>query len=565
MKILLVGNPNVGKSVVFSRLTGVDVITSNYPGTTVEFTKGSIPIGEETAELLDTPGAYSLESRSKAEEVTSKMIKKGDVIINVVDATNLERNLYLTSELLEKEVPVIVALNMWDDAQHLGIEIDVERLEQILGVPVIPTVAVTGEGIKELVSRIPEAKALKVRKQTHDERWVNIGKIVEEIQVVRHRHHTIWERFTDATIRPMTGIPFALFILSVTFLVVTLIGEGLKEIIFEPLFELYKPIILALSRWLSPGILHDILIGGEEIEFMESLGLLTTGLYVPFAAVLPYIIAFYSVLSILEDSGYLPRLATLMDNVFHRLGMHGYGIVPVFLGLGCNVPGLLATRALETRKQRFIAATLMAISIPCMAQTAMIFAVLGGRIEYIYSVFITLIMVYVVGGLLMNRFIGGECPEIFLEVPPYRRPNLKTTFKKTLLRVKWFLKEAVLWLFFGIFLINLLDATGFLDFIGEIFAPIIESWLGLPREAVVVLLAGFLRKDLAVGMLIPLAMSPQQLVIATVVLTIYFPCAASFATLFKELGIRDTLKSASIMVATALTVGGILKIILLGF
>ncbi len=569
MKILLVGNPNVGKSVVFSRLTGIDVIASNYPGTTVEFTKGSMQINKETVELIDTPGAYSLEPRSKAEEVTAQMVGEADVIINVVDATNLERNLYLTSELLEGGIPVIIILNMWDDAKHLGIEVDIEKLEEILGVPVVPTVAVTGEGIMKLVCRIPDAKSPKIHKHTDDERWADIGKIIERVQVVRHRHHTIWERFTDATIRPTTGIPFALLVLYVTFQIVMFIGEGLIGYVFEPVFGFYKPFVMELSQWLGPGALHDILIGRlieGEIEYMESMGLLTTGLFIPFGAVLPYIIAFYFMLSILEDSGYLPRLATLMDNLFHRLGMHGHGIVSVFLGIGCNVPGALATRTLETRKQRFIAATLMAIAVPCMAQIAMIFGILGMYgMGYIYLVFTTLVAIYLVGGVLMNRFIKGECPEIFLEVPPYRRPSLEALLKKTWLRVRWFLREAIPYLFSGIFLVNLLYTIGFIDLLGGIFAPFMEVWLGLPREAVAVLLVGFLRKDLAVGMLLPLGMSPPQLVIATVILTIYFPCAATFATLIRELGVRDMIKSMLIMILTALTVGGILKIILLGF
>lgn len=569
MKILLVGNPNVGKSVVFSRLTGVDVITSNYPGTTVEFMKGDMRLGRETVDLIDTPGAYSLEPRSKAEEVTARLVGEADIIINVVDATNLERNLYLTSELLEKKVPIIVALNMWDDATHLGIEINPEKLEEILGVPVVPTVALTGEGVRELVSRIPDARSPEIRKHTDDERWADIGRIVEQVQVVKHRHHTIWERFTDATIRPVTGIPLAFFVIYVLFQMVRFIGEGLIEYVSEPVFEMYKPFLMGLSQWLGQGILHDILIGrliDGGIEYTESMGLLTTGLYVPFAAVLPYIIAFYFMLSLLEDTGYLPRLATLMDTIFHRLGMHGHGIVPVFLGVGCNVTGALATRTLETRKQRFIALTLLAIAVPCMAQVAMIFGILGRYgMDYIYLVFIILVTVYLVLGLLLNRFVKGESPEIFLEVPQYRRPDLITSFKKTWLRVRWFLMDALPWLFLGILLVNILYITGFLESLGGLFAPFMEIWLGLPREAVVVLLAGFLRKDLAVGMLLPLNMSPLQLVIATVMLTLYFPCVATFATMVRELGIRDMIKSTLIMILTALTVGGILKIILLGF
>ncbi len=571
MKILLVGNPNVGKSVVFSRLTGVDVIASNYPGTTVGYTKGSMRLGDETAELIDTPGTYSLQPNSRAEEVTSNMVMEGDLIINVLDATNLERNLYLTAELLEGDKPVIVALNMWDDTRHLGIDIDVEKLEQMLGVPVVPTVAVTGEGIKELVSRISEAKAPGIHEHTRDERWADVGKIIGEVQVIKHRHHTLWERMADATIRPLTGIPVAILVLALTFLVVMSVGEELVSLIESTVFELYRPVVLELSSLMGEGFWRDILIGevDGDIDFEQSLGLLTTGLFIPLAAVLPYILVFYFMLSILEDTGYLPRLSTLMDNFFHRMGMHGHGIVTVFLGLGCNVPGLLATRILETRKQRFIAATLISIAVPCMAQTAMIFAILGDSIGYVYLVFGTLILTYFTAGLLLNRIVKGECPEIFLEVPPYRMPRVDVLLKKTLLHVHNFLREAIPWFIFGVLLINLLYTSGILKSLGNLFTPLIEVWLGLPREVVIVLLAGLLRKDLALGMLLPLVaplqMTAEQLTIIAVVLTIYFPCAASFAVLIKELGFRDMLKSASIMLATAFIVGGLLRIIFLLF
>jgi len=571
MKILLVGNPNVGKSVVFSRLTGVDVMASNYPGTTVEYTRGSIRLADKTAELIDTPGTYSLEPNSKAEQVTSQMIKEGDLIINVVDATNLERNLYLTAELLEKKIPVIVALNMWDETQHLGIKIDVDKLKKMLGVPVIPTVAVTGEGIKELVSSLSDARAPVIHHHTHDERWADVGKIVEEVQVVTHRHHTLPERIADATIRPLTGIPLALIILAFTFYVVMTVGEGLIGLIEGTVFELYLPFVEKLSMFLGEGFLRDILIGqlfDGEISFEESLGLLTTGVFIPIAAVLPYIIVFYFMLSILEDTGYLPRLSTLMDNFFHRLGMHGHAIVPVFLGIGCNVPGLLATRILETRKQRFIAATLMSIAVPCMAQSAMIFVILGDNLAYVYLVYATLILTYCLGGLLLNKVVAGQSPEIFLEVPPYRKPRLNVLFKKTLLHVRHFLAEAIPWFFFGVLLINLLYSSGLLGYLGDLFAPLIVYGLGLPGEVIIVLLAGLLRKDLALGMLLPLVeplqITPPALAIIAVLLTIYFPCAASFAVLVKELGVKDMLKSAGIMLSTALLVGIILRILLLG-
>ena len=567
-KIVLMGNPNVGKSVVFSRLTGANVIASNYPGTTVDFSKGKMRIGKRHFEIIDAPGTYSLEPSNKAEEVSLKMLKKADIVINVLDATNLERNLYLTLELLEQDIPVIIALNIWDEAKHLGIHIDEKKLEELLGVPVVPTVALTGEGIKTLVSRLREAKTNKEIKSTSEEgRWIEIGFIIKKVEHIEHRHHTIKDRISDLTIRPITGIPIAAGIIFFSFWIVRFIGENLIGYVFEPIFEdIYRPVVEQMSQWLGPGFIHNLLIGeyGVEVDFVESMGMLTTGLFVPIGMVLPYIIAFYFMLSILEDTGYMPRLATLVDNVFHKLGMHGHGIVPLFLGLGCNVPGALSTRTLETRKQRFISATLLAIAVPCMAQMAMVFGILGPYgVYYISLVFLTLGILYVIIGLIMNKLVKGESPEIFLEIPPYRRPSFKATLKKTWMRTRWFLKEAIPFLFAGVLVINILYSVGFLQWLGNILAPVMGLF-GLPGDASVAMVIGFLRKDLAVGMLIPLGMNPMQLVIAATMLTIYFPCVATFAVFIKELGIKDMAKSAAIMVGTAVVVGIILRIVLLG-
>ena len=568
-KIVLMGNPNVGKSVVFSRLTGANVIASNYPGTTVDFYEGSMRLEGEHVKIIDAPGTYSLKPTNKAEEVSASLFEDADIIINVVDATNLERNLYLTLEILEREKPTVIALNLWDETKHLGIEIDYKKLEEMLGVPVVPTVALTGEGIKELVERLKEAKKVEFPRLSEDEKWVKIGKIIKEVEAIKHHHHTLRERLSDITIKPVTGIPIAIIIVAFSFFVVRIIGEGLITYVFDPLFDAYYPVATGISNFLGSGIIHDILIGtliDGKIDYMQSMGLLTTGLYVPFGAVLPYIISFYFTLSLLEDSGYLPRLATLVDNIFHKLGMHGHGIVPVFLGLGCNVPGVLSSRALETRKQRFISATLTAISVPCMAQTAMIFGILGPYgMRYIAMVYATLFAVFIIAGLLLNKFVKGESPEIFLDIPPYRRPSMKAIAKKTWMRIRWFLEDAIPWLFLGVLLVNILYAIGFLQWLGNVFSPITSGWLGLPDESTTALLIGFLRKDLAVGMLLPLGMKPMQLVIATTILAIYFPCIATFAVMLKELGIKDLMKSVAIMIATALIVGGAMRGVLLGF
>jgi len=236
MKILLMGNPNVGKSVIFSRLTGVRVIASNYPGTTVNFSKGFIKLGEETDEVIDVPGTYTLEPTSEAEEIASQMLGTGDLIINVIDATNLERNLYLTLQLLERHIPMVVALNIWDETKHRGININLDRLAELLGVPVIPTVAVTGQGIKELAENIPRAASPDVPNRSRDERWAAVGSIIDQVQRITHHHHTWLERLGDASVKPLTGGIIALAVLAGAFWLIRFIGESLISYVFDPIF-----------------------------------------------------------------------------------------------------------------------------------------------------------------------------------------------------------------------------------------------------------------------------------------------------------------------------------------
>lgn len=570
MKIVLMGNPNVGKSAVFNRLTGANVIVSNYAGTTVEFTKGGMRIGGQHVELIDVPGTYTLEPTSKAEEIAVEMLKERkdeDVIINVVESTNLERSLNLTLQLLKRKVPIVVALNFWDETKHKGVSIDYEKLEEILGVPCVPICAVTGEGIKHLVEKTKEAR-LSEYEYDEEERWHEIGNIVGKVQTITHRHHTLLERLGDASVRPVTGLPIAAIVLFLTFKTIRFIGEGLIGYVGEPVFEnLWAPLMLKLSGLLgSEGLLHNLIIGqliDGEIDFGQSFGLLTTGLFIPLAAVLPYVFAFYLVLSFLEDFGYIPRLAVMIDTLMHRLGLHGFAIVPMMLGLGCNVPGVLSTRVLETRRERFIAATILAIAVPCAALQAMIVGLVGKEgLAGLGIVYGTLFAVWVLLGFLFNLVLKGESPEIFLEIPPYRIPYLQSLSRKIWMRIKWFIKEAIPFVLLGVLLANILYTLGIIQFVGRITAPVVTRILGLPQQAVGALIVGFLRKDVAVGMLVPLGLTTKQLVIASVVLAMYFPCIATFTTLVKELGLVDMLKSAGIMIVTSLLVGGLLNLIL---
>jgi ferrous iron transport protein B len=569
MKVLLMGNPNVGKSVVFNRLTGANVIASNYPGTTVEFTRGRMRIGGESIEVIDVPGTYSLDPTCKAEQIACRMLNDMTdvVIINIVDSTNLERNLNLTLQLIKRRIPMIVALNYWDETKHKGIQIDQKKLEEIIGIPCLPVVAITGEGIKAMVEKIPGAK-ISPYDYDEDERWNKVGSIVLDIQKMSHRHHTFLERLGDASVKPFPGIFISFIILFLSFEIIRLIGENIITFVFVPLFELvWAPVIMKLSVALGgEGIIHDILIGklvDGGIDFEESFGILTTGLFVPFAAVLPYVLAFYMILSFLEDSGYLPRLAVLMDNLMHRIGLHGMAIIPMMLGLGCNVPGALSTRIMETRRERFMAMTLMAVTVPCMAQISMIIGLSG---EYgsasLLPIFGSLFAAWIVLGFIMNQFVKGESPEILTDVPPYRIPYIPGLFKKIWMRILWFLREAVPWVLAGVFIINIMDTLGIISFFGGLAAPVITGIAGLPEEAVGGLVVGFLRKDVAVGMLAPLHLSLKQIIIASVMLTMYFPCVATFTVMIRELGILDMLKSALIMISSSLIVGGLLNLIL---
>ena len=570
MRILLVGNPNVGKSALFSRLTGTHIIASNYPGTTVEFTKGYLKLGDERAELIDVPGSYTLEPTSKAEEVAVDMLNEGDLIINVVDATNLERNLNLTLQLLERQTPVIVALNMWDDTRHRGISINVAKLEEILGVPVVPTAGITGQGIGELVRRLPEAKLSQnaCTFSSSDERWAKVGDIVSQVQSLSHRHHRWYESLEDASSHRLGGIVIALLVLFATFWFVRFVGEGIINYVAGPLFDLlWTPLLMKLSLALgSGGFWHDVLIGkliGGEIDYFQSFGLLSTGLYIPLAAVLPYIIAFYLVLGILEDIGYLPRLAVLMDTIMHRLGLHGYAIIPTILGFGCNVPGIMATRILESRKQRFIAATLISIGVPCAALQAMIIGLVGQQgLGYIAVVYGSLFISWVIIGLILNRIVKGFNPELLVEIPPYRLPPWRVIGEKLWLRVSGFIKEALPIVLGTVLVVNILYNLGAFDAIANVAAPVLTGLWGLPKETITALVIGFLRKDVAMGMLAPLALTAKQLVISSTVLAMFFPCVATFVILARELGVRDLFKAVVIMLTAALIIGSLQNLIL---
>jgi len=559
------GNPNVGKSVIFSRLTGIEVVSANYPGTTIEYTEGRMKLGERMATLVDPPGVYSLEPTSKVEEVTGQILEQGaDVVVNVIDSTNLERNLNLTLQILERGIPTVVALNLWDVATRKGIEIDTSLLAEELGVDVVPTVAVSGQGIYDLVEAIGRAKVPHpVQFESSDQRWVRIGEISERCQRVLHRHPSLLDRLEDISLKPWTGIPIALLLLYLSFSLVIEIGEMLQLKVTDPFFTAYSIFITdVVHRHISSDLIREILVGSSP-ELLKSFGILTTGLYIPLGIVLPFLIPFYLLLGILEDIGYLPRLSVILDAFMHRIGLHGAAILPCVLGMGCSVPAVLSVRILESPKQRYLAATLMTMAIPCASQSAMIFGILAPHgLRYIFIVYATLFLSFVVTGYLLHRLIGGESPEIFMEIPPYRMPNPKALSKKTFVRVREFLKEAVPYIGLGMLIMNFFYLSGLMHLIGEELKPVVSGLLGLPSDAATALIIGFLRKDVGIGMFAPLDMSPVQYVIAAVVLAMYMPCVATFMVMLKELGVSGTAKSVALRLVAALVVGTALNLIL---
>jgi ferrous iron transport protein B len=436
------------------------------------------------------------------------------------------------------------------------------------------------EGSEEFKKKIPQKilkEAVQEAEKDHGEsielimlkaRFGQAGSITSQAQKVHHRHPTFLERLGDATVKPLTGLPIAAGILWIIFKLFITIAGFITDGLMVPFFEgPYDNFIRGSVKKIFPyGFIHDMLIGEAGTGYLESFGLLTTGIFVPIGIVLPAVLVFYIILTLLEDIGYLPRLAVLVDNVFHRMGLHGYSIVPVILSFGCNVPGVMATRILTTDKQRFMMLTLLGISIPCMAQTAVVLNIIGPfGLFWVGLIYLILMGTFVSMGSLLNRILKGETPEIAIEIPPYRLPRVSNLLMKTRLRIEQFLLGAIPWVFVGIFIVNLLYGLHATDFLSKILGPILGRWLGLPREAIYSLIIGFLRKDVATGLLAPLLdkgiMDLYQVITVVAMLAIYFPCAATFAVFLKELGVKGTLKSTALMLIVALGVGGLLHLI----
>jgi ferrous iron transport protein B len=573
-KIVLVGNPNVGKSVFFNALTGMYVDVSNFPGTTVDISHGRF--GPDV--VLDTPGIYGISSFNDEERVARDVVLAADLIVNVVDAVHLERDLFLTLQVIDTGIPVIVAVNMLDEAASQGINVDCDLLSHLLGVPVIPTIAVKGQGIDELKKRLFEAQpgiippSLKSRLQemqkcigsqpeallviegdaeVAERHGLTPGAFREEIYQERRERandilsHAVSERHEGVNfstklgrwmLQPVTGIPFFLLALYAMYYIIgVLVAQDIVNFTQGTLMQgTYEPAMRDLvSKVISPDSILGIILVGE-------FGLLTMTVTYIIGLLLPLVVGFYFVLSIMEDSGYLPRLATLVDRVMNSIGLNGRAIIPMILGFGCVTMATITTRILGTQRERTIATAVLGLAIPCSAQLGVIAGMLAALGPKYIAIFIGVIIVVLgVVGKVLNRLLPGESSDLLIDLPPIRLPRGENVLRKTVTKSYAFLKEAAPLFMAGALLITILHLTGALTAIQVALAPITEGLLRLPKETATVFIMGMIRRDFGAAGLNDMVLSPAQTLVALIAITLFVPCIASVMVMFKERGPKE--------------------------
>jgi ferrous iron transport protein B len=409
-----------------------------------------------------------------------------------------------------------------------------------------------------------------------DERWDLIDKISKKTLEFGTYKHTLKDAIAELTVKPLTGIPVAIAVIYGFWAFFcefagTLFTDGFMCKIFD---EHWLPWLQGVFPGGLGNPLYALLVDAGHMEngvlvasdnCFEAFGVLTSGFFLPLGVVLWAVLAFYLMFAILEDVGYLPRLAVLIDTVLHKIGLHGYAIVPTFLSLGCNVPGVTATRPLETRKQRFMMITLLSIFIPCGAQIGIMQDLMPEMVGWI---FLTLAIGYFGYGYILNKLVPGESPEILIDVPPYQRPTARNIGRKLWIRTSGFLYVAIPFFLLGIIIIGVMYLTGAMDWLAAVLAPLLTGWFGVPEETVAPLVAGFLRKDLAVGVLGGLMeqgiMTTYQVFTSVVLLCIYFPCLATFALMLKEENWKEFLGSIASLILVVFVYGGLIHLIGIG-
>ena len=566
---LLAGNPNVGKSLIFSRLTGIGIISSNFPGTTVGLNYGQTQFNGEPYDIIDIPGLYRLEEEWLIEGRKRNLFKdlEYDFIVCVADASHLERNLYFLLEIMQLKKPVILLLNKFDEAQRKGIQIDVKALHKILGIPVIAVVATTGEGLKTLAVEASRMAARKTPESTlevpptPEGKWHVIGDIIHKVQTVKHKHASFWEKLQGWATTPATGLPIALVVLVLSFFLVRFVGENIIALL-DPLYEnYYVPFLEKIFASIKDNFLGMILLGDGGVKYF---GVLTDGLHIALIEVMSYVLAFYALLGFLGDLGYLPRLAVLLDSLLHKIGLHGYGSLPIMLGFGCKVPAVMGIRVLETRRERVIALALILVLAPCISQTAMIISILSPYgLKYMLIVFFALFINGILAGTVLNKLMKGETPELFMEIPSWQIPQIRPLMRKLWIRMKEYLGDALPLILFGVVFVDLMQLSGITDWVAKVARYPVEYVLGLPAETTPLLILGFLRKDVSIALLEPFQLAPQALVVACVFMAMYLPCVATFFVMLRESGWKDTLKVIALTLSLSFVTAFVLRMILM--
>jgi len=635
-RAVLVGNPNVGKSVIFGLLTGRYVTVSNYPGTTVEVSQGNISLGENKYLVIDTPGVNNLIPMSEDEKVTRDILlaERPSAVIHVGDSKNLKRTLLITIQLAEMGIPVVLALNMEDEARDRGIVVDTAELGAMLGVEVVSMIAPQRKGIRELRDallspRVPSVKISypeRIRESMEriaallpeapiaresiasmilagDESlkgWLKKNlpeEVIEEIEDLRDDCQASFSRPLSTVINearlmvadgiarqvastvgqsrgrllnflgmvsmhPLYGLPVLLVVLFFFYEFVGVFGAGTLVDFFEgTIFERYlNPAFTRLVSLAVPfEIVREILVG--------EYGLLSVALTYAIAIVLPITATFFIAFSLLEDSGYLPRLAIMSNRVFNLIGLNGKAILPMVLGLGCGTMAVLTSRILETKKDRIITTFLLALAIPCSAQLGVILGLLGSLSYKATILWIgCVVLVMFLAGYLASKVIRGEKTEFFLEIPPIRMPNIGNIIVKTVGRIEWYLKEAVPLFMLGTFILFLMNKLNVLQFLERVAAPVVVDFVGLPAKATGYFILGFLRRDYGAVGFFDMAqrgeLTAVQSLVSLVTITLFVPCLANFFMIIKERGIKTALAITAFIFPFAFLVGGILNFIL---
>jgi ferrous iron transport protein B len=595
--VVLAGNPNVGKSVVFNALTGTYVDVSNFPGTTVELTSGKL--GDR--DIVDTPGVYGVSSFNEEETVARDVILGADVVVNVVDAVHPERDLFLTLQLVDTGLPMVVALNMADEARREGVAIDRDLLEDLLGVPVVEMVAVTGAGIDELKAALeharpghadPElegdlvemasrvgsrAEALMVlegdevvserygvapgggRERIYTRRRARVNDVVGHVVRATTQGAGIGAHLSYLMLQPVTGIPMLIALLFVMYEVLgQWIAGGLVGVTEGVVMKGYwVPFVSGLvARVFAPGSVPYTFLAGE-------FGVLTMTPTYLLGVILPLVTGFYLLLALLEDSGYLPRIAALADRALTIVGLNGRAVIPLILGLGCVTMGTLTTRILGSKRERFIATALMAVAVPCSAQIAVIAALMTRvGVWYSLSYFGVLMGIFVGLGTALERLTPGASTDLLIDLPSLRLPRLDNVARKTGIKVWHFMKEVALFFLAGAALISTLQVTGVLTWIMRVATPLTVGWLRLPPEASTAFVMGFVRRDFGAAGFFQMHLTDPQLLVAMVTITLFVPCIASVMVIAKERGWAYLAGLFAGSVGLAFLLGGVLARVL---